>query len=261
MVFTMLFSQNNIYARQVCTEVDDFLLSVGVPVTVIEHLTETQRKNIFMSFQNEDNISFESFSLTAYNISECGEDIVKVDVLAMEVENLFTPRHTIPPSDLTISVVAMQGGTGADSLWLAPSFVWHTPRNIRNDGFAWSLFPGWAVDASVSFSLWARYIGNGQLIMSHPLNPVAATFSGYGFMFDGPVGLPWTVEGHGMFRAIRTNPNATRAISLMYVHDATPPSRPVVGYRLSSSPTASIGISTASDNAMNLFTMARNVPF
>jgi len=226
MVFIMLGAPTAAYAEAITSgaNVDEFLLSIGVPMSVIPHLAEAQKHEIFTSLQLDYayEIAFESFMLTTFNINNSNRAEI-AGGFNVSYGDSTASFSVISPSDLTLSVMSVRvsGDTGITYIIL-PSFVWHNSRRLRNDAFAWSLHHGWEIVAGADpgLTIWARDMRTGSLLDSMAMAPSVAAPSGYGFYFA--TGTPLSniaFEGHGSFRARQAQQNATRMIALSYVHD------------------------------------------
>ncbi len=196
-VATIPVSANN------TTSIDDYLLSLGVPQTVLNTMTQSQKLWIYDSVDAD--AEFVSYTEQGYVVSD---------------ENNMQSRGMIPSSDLTLSVTAFLVNINGEDAYYAiyPSFVWHTLTNISDDAFAFALFPGWEVIPGERNLRVHLSNMEGQLIEHTDLNPHAASSSGYGYVMSNIGMLNLRHEGHAYVHANDTTGNSTHAISMSYYH-------------------------------------------
>ena len=228
MILVFMFPQMIVLASNSIKEADEFLLSIGMPQDVINSLTETKRYEIFRNMTESavEDIVFDSFTQKGYDFLEHDEEPIQTFSITIEYGDLIIPYVTIPSSDLRLSVIAGNGILNGQPVTLIyPSFTWQRAVNLRNDGFAIALFPGWEVvaGANVNMRLWAIDTRNGSRHSFSDHAPTNATAAGYAFRFNtgSTMGGIFRFEGIATITARNTGANAARSISLNYAHDTS----------------------------------------
>ncbi len=209
-------------------EYDAFLLSLGVPASVIEEMSEGQKEMICGSIDSD--AAFVSFDSDEYVVNED--------------DGTIQPRYdyTIPSSDLTLSVTCFEtteiSQEGNPVYAIYPSFVWHTQLEISGDLFGFALYPGWEVIPQRENI--RVYLGNyeGHRVQYADYDPTAAAYSGYAYTMSTFAFTPHWYEGHAYVYAQDKAGNSTRAIAINYSHDESG--------KLTTSLSASIGPASVS---------------
>lgn len=229
--------------------VEAFLLSTGMPQEVIDQLPDGQKQVIFETLDNT--ATFAGCDVKNYHMTEDGE-IVEIDD-----EQPTTRAGQLNITDIKLYVAAYeQVYNGIDTFAIFPSFEWSRAAKVNNDSFAMALYPNWeVVPGDVNFRLWIKNVV-GEPVQYHDMSPDVANSSGFSYKIPSNVGAAsGYYEGHTFLRAKKTTANATRAISLRYVHDTS--SLFSVSYTITIGP-FSINIEGNSDN---LSTIAGNYAF
>lgn len=188
---------------------DKFLLSLGVPRNVIEQLPEKQKELICSTV--DPNAVFKSYEKEA---------IIDEDQQNASIQSTIAG---IPESEMTLSILAFEEVRDTGTYYaIYPSFIWPGLSRLKNDSFAMAMYPNWeVVPQKNNLEVWNRN-SSGEL-MHHTSVPVlSSSSSGYVYKIPNTIGsLQGFYEGHAYLHAIKTNSNATHAISLTYVDDVS----------------------------------------
>ena len=232
LIFTMLFcSSTSVLALEPEVNYDEFLISKGMPQSVINQLPEKQKELIYSTVG--ENATYSSFDREVildnnYNGSDA------------------STYGTIPSYAMTFTVVGFEDYDNYYAIY--PSFVWNTTAKVANDAFVMALYPGWEVvpgDTEHNLAVWTRDEYD-DLIGDVDIEATASSAYGFGYVIPKSVyKVTGDYEGHSYIHAIKTNSNATHGISLCYADDTSTNFTAVYGISITA---GSAGISSTSSS-------------
>ena len=148
---SLLFSLTTpVHASPVLSE-DEFLLSIGVPQSVIEQMPEKQKELIYTTA--DKNARYESYKK---------EEFIEEN----QQNSNLQPRLTeLPAAEMTISVISFKEERDTGTYYaIYPSFVWHGLSKIQNASYGMALYPNWEViPQQNNLEVWNRN-SNGDLL-------------------------------------------------------------------------------------------------
>lgn len=245
-IFTMLLCSIGTSAENII-DLNEYLLNAGFPITVVDNMSETQKKFIYDN-THEKNIRFCGYDTKDFVLDDNG------DLVETKNGGELTPcGGLLSSSNITISVFGTTEYS-ADGITYSvfPTFVWHTVTKVKNDAFGMSMYSGWeAIPNQRNFSLYFRNAqGNSTSV---DIAPTVATSSGYSYQIPSSTGtVQGLYEGYAYFDIDKVNSSASPRISLCYVHDNTPLFNASYGLNIG------VGSITITGNTNNLYTMADN---
>lgn len=221
--FSLFLTVFSFTAQASENSIDDFLLSKGVSQEIINILPDGQKLLIYETL--EDTATFASFDAQIVTLEN--ENSLNNTEGSESAGGIEAMSGMIPTSSLTFTVVAFDlTVNGQPQTAIYPSFIWSDPQYMNNDSFSMALYPGWdVVPGKCNLRLYKKYIGSQSTHLEYDFQPILSTSNGYSYKIPSNHESTWFVpyvnEGHSGFNAIKTNPNATRAISLNYVQDTS----------------------------------------
>lgn len=153
---------------QVSQEVEDFLLSTGMPRETVERLDGDLKQKIYETSAGTE----QKF------IAVKDQDTPDSEILG--------GKNAIPKEELSVSLVVFSDGTqGPETVYtFYPMFEWKTPASIGNDGFAFSLMTqeqAWNI-VSGERAVWVYQNQDGQWKGCGTIDsPCEADLCGFGF--------------------------------------------------------------------------------
>lgn len=190
---------------------DSFLSSKGVPLEIIDSLTEEQKQLIFQTIAED--AEFEGYDIQTFTSEN--NDVMN--------EGVQVASGIIPDSEMTISVIGFSATYNGQACYIIyPSFVWNSISRISNDSFAMALYDGW--EAIPGYNNLEVYLRNsqGNTVQHTSVAAAVSASSGYNYVIPGSIGSVQALyEGHAYLYAKKTNSSATHAISLNYIDDTS----------------------------------------
>ena len=239
MIAAICFNIVSLPAIAIDNTIDQYLLSLGVPASVLATMTDGQKEMIASTI--EPDARFVSYEEENYAVSED--------------DNTLQPLNTISPSDLTLSISAFAITVNGEQLYaIYPSYVWHCSTTVNNDAFGYALCPGWEVIAGEENFRIHMFNTSGDTAQTADYDPVEASYCGYIYQMSSWTLAQLRYEGHAYCRAKDTTGNSTHMASLKY---ADCEMNYGVNFGFSIGP-GFVGISSTSDNVRY---MANNFTF
>lgn len=214
----------NASAKNLQSEIDEFLATSGVSVEIIKQMPFGQKQVIYENIGNKE-AEFSGYDARGFQLDNEGKLQFIAGVSASSSGNMQIQGGLISKSDLTLSVVGFKttvssGGKTWTEYSVYPSFVWKKLVKVKNDSFAMSMYSGWeAVPGERNLRL-HLFNSQGQSAQHVDLNPNNASSSGYSYKVPTNTGfMQGSYQGHSYYNLKKTASNATPAISLHYAHD------------------------------------------
>ncbi len=181
---------------------DEFLLSKGMPQSVIEQLPEKQKELMYLTVG--ENAVYSSFDKE--EIYDNSSDA-----------STYAAMHS---SEMTLTVVGFEDSTNYYAIY--PSFVWNTSAKIANDAVAMALASGWEiVPGENNLALWTRD-EYGDLVGGADVDASVSSVYGYGYLIPRGAGnVSNEYECHSYLHARKTSSSASNLISLCYADDVS----------------------------------------
>lgn len=240
----LLFSTVTVSAQSV--SIDSYLLSAGFPQEVLDTMSIPQKE-----FMYEQTLSKNSTFIG----HESKDFIVKDDGTFEECTINSARGGTLTSADMTLSVLGTISTAPGNVVYYSvyPCFQWHKYKKVNNDSFAMNMYPGWEAipgERNLCLHLMNNY---GDSAQSVDLDPTGASSTGYTYKIPSNIGAAQGLyEGYAYYDIIKKASNATKAITLCYVHDATPLFN--ASYSISIS---GVGISVSANSSF-IYTMTDN---
>lgn len=226
---------------------DKRLADMGTPQEVIDSMDANFKSYIYEKSENTE--TYEGFDENLMeNENSTGNNLLNARI------------GTISTSDMSVKVYATGVKfKGKKYVKIYPAFEWKTSCDLDNDTFAFALYDDWECKTGDEVGLTLNLInGKGVLLYQTTLKPASASSSGYGFKIPSNYASQLMngahYEGYAYFY-VKENEEATRTISIKYIHDTTSPYS--VSYGVSIGP-ASISVTGSTDR---LEVYARNLNF
>ncbi len=198
------------YERNTVTaqDIDSFLIKSGMPDEVLECLSETQKQFITTNLNSKNlTANFNTYKATDFVIDEEG----------------FHPFSEISDRDLTITVVAYETTVdGTRGYIVFPSFIWHKDVKIKNDSFAFVLYPNWEIAGSYGYNLcvWIKNI-YGDKVQSTDVAPDLLAYNAQSYKMTDTGFMQGLYEGNGIFYVRKMSSTASPEMVITYIHDTS----------------------------------------
>lgn len=178
--------------------------------------TSVGKSIAFSGYETHDFILNDDNSLQALpnenQASPCGGSIATSD-LTLSVSGVVVKDYTVVGN--TVQEII-------DYYIVYPSFVWHTPVKVKNDSFSMTMYSGWEARPQERNLRLHLMNSSGVSAQYVDLSPTQSFEQGYTYKVPSTTGsLQGMYEGHAYYNINKKNDNASNAISLHYVHDAT----------------------------------------
>ncbi len=198
----LVCSSTSVLALEPEINYDEFLLSKGMPQSVINQLPEKQKELIYSTVG--ENAIYSSFDK---------------EVIGDNGSNIST-YAAMPSSSMTLTVTAFEDSTNYYAIY--PSFVWNTSAKIANDAVAMALASGWEiVPGENNLALWTRD-EYGDLVGGVDVDASVSSVYGYGYILSREYGyFTDEYECHSYLHARKTSSSASNLISLCYADDVS----------------------------------------
>lgn len=231
--------------------VNQYLMSIGVPEGVINLMSEGQKNIIYETLYGTDS-EFSGYDIYNYDLTN---DLEIVSQFSFEDDVALPCAGQLPSSDLTISVIGIKqnvtsNGVTTTRYAIYPSFVWNKVQKLAKDSFAMSMYPGWEViPQMVNMRVHMSNVQGGSAVQ-RDYAPSYSASSGYIFSIPSNSGsIDYFYQGHAYFYATKTYESASPNISLTYVDDRSGGSSLAYGINLG---IGSISVSSTSDSVYTL---------